>query len=72
MVGGDYITTEAGTGLVHTAPGHGQEDYQVRACTRACVCVFVCMCVCACACACMYVFVHVCVNKIGRFEVQSA
>lgn len=27
--GGDYITTESGTGLVHTAPGHGQEDYQV-------------------------------------------
>ncbi len=27
MVGGDYITTETGTGLVHTAPGHGQEDY---------------------------------------------
>ena len=27
VVGGDYITTEAGTGLVHTAPGHGQEDY---------------------------------------------
>lgn len=26
--GGDYITTDAGTGLVHTAPGHGQEDYQ--------------------------------------------
>lgn len=26
--GGDYITTETGTGLVHTAPGHGQEDYQ--------------------------------------------
>lgn len=26
--GGDYITTESGTGLVHTAPGHGQEDYQ--------------------------------------------
>lgn len=25
--GGDYITTETGTGLVHTAPGHGQEDY---------------------------------------------
>jgi isoleucyl-tRNA synthetase len=25
--GGDYITTESGTGLVHTAPGHGQEDY---------------------------------------------
>eukprot|EP00550_Attheya_septentrionalis_P007820 CAMPEP_0198285680 /NCGR_PEP_ID=MMETSP1449-20131203/4920_1 /TAXON_ID=420275 /ORGANISM="Attheya septentrionalis, Strain CCMP2084" /LENGTH=1042 /DNA_ID=CAMNT_0043983181 /DNA_START=131 /DNA_END=3259 /DNA_ORIENTATION=+ len=27
LAGGDYITTEAGTGLVHTAPGHGQEDY---------------------------------------------
>lgn len=23
----DYITLEAGTGLVHIAPGHGQEDY---------------------------------------------
>ncbi|MEH2069168.1 MAG: isoleucine--tRNA ligase [Nostoc sp.] len=29
VVGGDYITTESGTGLVHTAPGHGQEDYIV-------------------------------------------
>jgi len=29
LVGGDYITTDSGTGLVHTAPGHGQEDYQV-------------------------------------------
>eukprot|EP00962_Isochrysis_galbana_P009378 scaffold2619_cov123-Isochrysis_galbana.AAC.14 len=28
VVGGDYITTDSGTGLVHTAPGHGQEDYQ--------------------------------------------
>lgn len=27
LEGGDYITTESGTGLVHTAPGHGQEDY---------------------------------------------
>ena len=24
----DYVTREDGTGLVHTAPGHGQEDYQ--------------------------------------------
>ncbi|MGJ3244079.1 MAG: isoleucine--tRNA ligase [Opitutales bacterium] len=23
----DYVTTESGTGLVHTAPGHGQDDY---------------------------------------------
>ncbi|NEQ09673.1 MAG: isoleucine--tRNA ligase, partial [Moorea sp. SIO4E2] len=29
VIGGDYITTESGTGLVHTAPGHGQEDYGV-------------------------------------------
>ncbi|XVE67578.1 hypothetical protein DITRI_Ditri08aG0171600 [Diplodiscus trichospermus] len=27
VIGGDYITTESGTGLVHTAPGHGQDDY---------------------------------------------
>lgn len=24
---GDHVTTEAGTGAVHTAPGHGLEDY---------------------------------------------
>ncbi|KAM7280252.1 hypothetical protein ACFE04_007386 [Oxalis oulophora] len=27
VIGGEYITMESGTGLVHTAPGHGQEDY---------------------------------------------
>ncbi len=27
VIGGDYITSDSGTGLVHTAPGHGQEDY---------------------------------------------
>nr|CRH04961.1 isoleucine tRNA synthetase [Candidatus Magnetococcus massalia] len=26
---GDHVTTEAGTGCVHTAPGHGAEDYDV-------------------------------------------
>jgi isoleucyl-tRNA synthetase len=26
---GDHVTTDAGTGAVHTAPGHGQEDYEV-------------------------------------------
>ncbi len=26
---GDHVTTEAGTGCVHTAPGHGQDDYAV-------------------------------------------
>lgn len=25
----DHVTLEAGTGCVHTAPGHGQDDYQV-------------------------------------------
>ena len=25
---GDHVTLEAGTGAVHTAPGHGQEDYE--------------------------------------------
>jgi len=26
---GEHVTLEAGTGAVHTAPGHGQEDYDV-------------------------------------------
>ena len=26
---GDHVTLEGGTGLVHTAPGHGQDDYLV-------------------------------------------
>ncbi|GMQ99834.1 MAG: isoleucine--tRNA ligase [Zetaproteobacteria bacterium] len=26
---GDHVTLEAGTGAVHTAPGHGQEDYEI-------------------------------------------
>ncbi|MFT6984486.1 MAG: isoleucyl-tRNA synthetase [Psychromonas sp.] len=25
----DHVTTDAGTGCVHTAPGHGQDDYSV-------------------------------------------
>ncbi len=28
IVEADYVTLEDGTGLVHTAPGHGQEDYR--------------------------------------------
>ena len=27
VLGGDYITTDSGTGLVHTAPGHGVDDF---------------------------------------------
>ena len=26
---GEHVTLEQGTGLVHTAPGHGQEDYDI-------------------------------------------
>lgn len=26
---GEHVTTDAGTGCVHTAPGHGQEDYVI-------------------------------------------
>lgn len=26
---GEHVTTDAGTGCVHTAPGHGQDDYSV-------------------------------------------
>ena len=28
---GEHVTTDAGTGAVHTAPGHGQEDFAVCA-----------------------------------------
>jgi isoleucyl-tRNA synthetase len=26
---GDFVTTEAGTGFVHIAPGHGEDDYEL-------------------------------------------
>lgn len=29
MYPGDHVTVDAGTGLVHTAPGHGIEDFEV-------------------------------------------
>ena len=29
IIFGDHVTTDAGTGAVHTAPGHGQEDFFV-------------------------------------------
>ena len=29
VIVGDHVTLDAGTGAVHTAPGHGQEDYVV-------------------------------------------
>jgi len=29
LLPGEHVTTEAGTGLVHTAPGHGEEDFSI-------------------------------------------
>jgi isoleucyl-tRNA synthetase len=29
MLSGDHVTEEAGTGFVHTAPGHGREDFEL-------------------------------------------
>ena len=29
MIYGDHVTLESGTGCVHTAPGHGVEDFEV-------------------------------------------
>ena len=29
MLAGEHVTDDAGTGFVHTAPGHGQDDYEV-------------------------------------------
>ena len=29
ILSGEHVTTETGTGIVHTAPGHGLEDYSV-------------------------------------------
>ncbi|HEU4369408.1 MAG TPA: isoleucine--tRNA ligase [Methylomirabilota bacterium] len=28
IAAGDFVTTDTGTGLVHVAPGHGEEDYE--------------------------------------------
>ena len=28
VVQADYVTLDQGTGVVHTAPGHGREDYE--------------------------------------------
>ncbi len=29
VIHGDHVISESGTGIVHTAPGHGFEDFQV-------------------------------------------
>ncbi len=34
LLAGDHVTDDAGTGFVHTAPGHGADDYLVWLKTR--------------------------------------
>jgi isoleucyl-tRNA synthetase len=35
LLAGDHVTDDAGTGFVHTAPGHGREDFEIWTATRA-------------------------------------
>jgi isoleucyl-tRNA synthetase len=35
LLPGDHVTDDAGTGFVHTAPGHGREDFDVWIANRA-------------------------------------
>ncbi len=35
LLSGDHVTDDTGTGFVHTAPGHGREDFEVWTASRA-------------------------------------
>jgi isoleucyl-tRNA synthetase len=35
LLAGDHVTDDAGTGFVHTAPGHGREDFDIWTANRA-------------------------------------
>jgi len=35
LLDGEHVTDDAGTGFVHTAPGHGREDFEVWTANRA-------------------------------------
>jgi isoleucyl-tRNA synthetase len=35
LLSGDHVTDDAGTGFVHTAPGHGREDFEVWTANKA-------------------------------------
>ena len=35
LLAGDHVTDDAGTGFVHTAPGHGADDYESGSAPRA-------------------------------------
>ncbi len=30
LLEGDFVSTEQGTGFVHVAPGHGEDDFELR------------------------------------------
>ncbi len=34
LLDGDHVTDDAGTGFVHTAPGHGREDFEIWTASR--------------------------------------
>ncbi len=33
LLPGDHVTADTGTGFVHTAPGHGEEDFELMTST---------------------------------------
>ncbi len=35
LLNGDHVTDDAGTGFVHTAPGHGAEDFDIWMASKA-------------------------------------
>ena len=35
LLAGDHVTDDTGTGFVHTAPGHGREDFDIWTAQRA-------------------------------------
>ena len=72
---GDHVTATSGTGLVHTAPAHGLEDFHVglkhgltlvsavegKLSPMCVLCIQFVLCVCACVCVCVCACVCVCV-----------
>src|SRR5262249_62192916 len=35
LLAGEHVTADAGTGFVHTAPGHGRDDFEIWTAHRA-------------------------------------
>src|SRR4029434_2195632 len=38
LLAGEHVTEDAGTGFVHTAPGHGREDFDIWTANAANLC----------------------------------